>query len=104
VTDHPSFPRPIRPMLLSITGAFHDFCFRDKGTFTRSTAADCYWMQSDHENIARTRSGSLLGRRSGNCCFLRDVVQSGFAIERIHEGDLNSATAASKEVCRGWCL
>ncbi|RHZ68132.1 putative nicotinamide N-methyltransferase [Aspergillus thermomutatus] len=90
------------------------FALRNKGAFTRIIAADCYWMRSQHENLVRTmlwflapggRIWVVAGFHTGRAIvagFFETAVQNGLEIERIHERDLNSATAEGKEVRRDW--
>ncbi|KAK1147454.1 hypothetical protein N8T08_001536 [Aspergillus melleus] len=85
-----------------------------KGTYTRIIAADCYWMRSQHENLARTMLWFLApggkvwvvaGFHTGRpivAGFFETAVKLGLEIERIHERDLNSVTEDGSEVRRDW--
>ncbi|RAL00650.1 putative nicotinamide N-methyltransferase [Aspergillus ibericus CBS 121593] len=85
-----------------------------KGSFTRIVAADCYWMRSQHENLARTMRWFLApeGRvwvvasfhtgRAIVAGFFETALQMGLAIERIYERDLSSAREDGSEVRREW--
>ncbi|KAF9883040.1 hypothetical protein FE257_004294 [Aspergillus nanangensis] len=77
----------------------------NKGQFTRIIAADCYWMRSQHENLARTMKWFLAPQ--GRICvvaglhtgrptvaeFFETVKETGLQIEMIYERDLISSFA-----------
>jgi predicted nicotinamide N-methyase len=84
-----------------------------KAAYTRIIAADCYWMPSQHENLARTMkwflapggivwvvAGFHTGRESV-AGFFATAVEMGLEIEEIFERDLISS-AEGEEVRREW--
>jgi predicted nicotinamide N-methyase len=85
-----------------------------KGTFTRIIAADCYWMRSQHENLARTmqwflapggRVWCVSGFHTGRAIvadFFETALENGFEIERIFERDLVSKDEKGGEIRREW--
>lgn len=85
-----------------------------KGAFTRIIAADCYWMRSQHENLARTmqwflapggRVWCVAGFHTGRAIvagFFETAVENGFEIERIFERDLVSRNEQGEEIRREW--
>ncbi|KAL3450569.1 hypothetical protein BJX65DRAFT_269541 [Aspergillus insuetus] len=84
-----------------------------KASYTRIIAADCYWMPSQHENLARTMKWFLApegqvwavaGFHTGReivARFFATAVEMGLEIEEIYERDLISS-AEGKEVRREW--
>ncbi|THC88617.1 hypothetical protein EYZ11_011938 [Aspergillus tanneri] len=87
---------------------------KNKGSFSRIIAADCYWMRSQHENLVRTMLWFLApdgkvwivaGFHTGRAIvaqFFETAVQLGLKIERIYERDLISTTENGQEVRREW--
>ncbi|CAI7580824.1 unnamed protein product [Penicillium pancosmium] len=85
-----------------------------RGTFTRIIAADCYWMRSQHENLARTmqwflapggRVWCVAGFHTGRAIvagFFETALENGFEIERIFERDLVSRDKEGGEIRREW--
>jgi hypothetical protein len=73
-----------------------------KGTFTRIIAVDCYWMRSQHKNLARTmewflapggRVWCVSGFHTGRAIvadFFKTALENGFEVERIFERDVVS--------------
>ncbi|KAJ0416756.1 hypothetical protein BJY00DRAFT_218173 [Aspergillus carlsbadensis] len=84
-----------------------------KASYTRIIAADCYWMPSQHENLARTMKWFLTpdgkvwvvsGFHTGReivAGFFATAVEMGLEIEEIYERDLISS-AEGEEVRREW--
>ncbi|KAJ5212187.1 uncharacterized protein N7498_003833 [Penicillium cinerascens] len=133
-TDHPSSPAFAgaikfnmdynlrnRPSKTQITiqphawGVLDDTSAREnKGTFTRIIAADCYWMQSQHENLARTlqwfqapggKVWVVAGFHTGRAIvagFFETALENGVEIERIFERDLISRTEDGEQIRREW--
>ncbi|KAL3474185.1 hypothetical protein BJX99DRAFT_183760 [Aspergillus californicus] len=85
-----------------------------KSAYTRIIAADCYWMPSQHENLARTMKWFLApggaiwvvaAFHTGRpivAGFFETAVKMGLSIETIFERDLNSSTDDGEEVRREW--
>ncbi|KAJ5875738.1 uncharacterized protein N7473_013085 [Penicillium subrubescens] len=85
-----------------------------KGTFTRIIAADCYWMRSQHKNLARTmewflapggRVWCVSGFHTGRAIvadFFKTALENGFEVERIFERDLVSRDKEGGEIRREW--
>lgn len=135
-TDHPSSPAlkgaihfnmdhnltnraPRPPSTIGIEphewGVLNDsFSLKNKGTFTRIIAADCYWMQGQHENIARTMQWFLApgghvwvvaGFHTGRkiiADFFETAIKNGFKIDRIFERDVISRNEDGSEIRREW--
>lgn len=135
-TDHPSSPaltgaiefnvkqnllksQPLKQTTVSIQphewGSLADsFSQSHKGAFTRIIAADCYWMRSQHENLARTmqwflapggRVWCVSGFHTGRAivsAFFETALENGFEIEQIFERDLVSSDEDSGEIRREW--
>lgn len=90
------------------------FSTANKGTFTRIVAADCFWMRSQHENLARTMQWFLspggkvwvvAGFHTGRAIvagFFETVLENGFVIERIYERDLVGRLEDGGEIRREW--
>ncbi|KAJ5130349.1 uncharacterized protein N7515_006388 [Penicillium bovifimosum] len=91
-----------------------DFSVANKGAFSRIVAADCFWMPSQHENLARTMQWFLApggkvwvvaGFHTGRAIvagFFETVLENGFVVERIFERDLVSRREDGGEVRREW--
>ncbi|GLB05319.1 hypothetical protein AtubIFM57258_000595 [Aspergillus tubingensis] len=87
---------------------------QNKASFNRIVAADCYWMRSQHENLARTmcwflapggRVWVVAGFHTGRAIvagFFETAVQTGLEIERIYERDLIAGQEDGREVRREW--
>lgn len=85
-----------------------------RGTFTRVIAADCYWMPSQHENLAQTMQWFLApgGRvwcvaafhtgRAIVAGFFEIALENGLEIERIFERDIVSSDEEGREIRREW--
>ncbi|KAJ5174741.1 uncharacterized protein N7482_000618 [Penicillium canariense] len=135
-TDHPSSPSLAGAIDFNLTYNFrrrHDspnttiviqphewgclsdsFSLSHKGAFTRIIAADCYWMPSQHENLARTMQWFLApggkvwvvaGFHTGRAIvagFFETAEENGFAIETIFERDLMTRDEHGGEVRREW--
>ncbi|KZN92168.1 hypothetical protein EN45_023170 [Penicillium chrysogenum] len=67
----------------------YSFSTANKGVFTRTVAADCFWMHSQHENLARTMQW-----------FLSPVER--FVVEKIYERDLVARLEDEGEIRREW--
>ncbi|KAJ5430128.1 hypothetical protein N7491_007144 [Penicillium cf. griseofulvum] len=90
------------------------FSVANKGAFTRIVAADCFWMRSQHENLARTMQWFLApggkvwvvaGFHTGRAIvagFFETVLDYGFVIERIYERDLVAKSDDGGEIRREW--
>ncbi|KAJ5338060.1 hypothetical protein N7452_004788 [Penicillium brevicompactum] len=90
------------------------FSTQHKGTFSRIIAADCFWMRSQHENIARTMQWFLspggkvwvvAGFHTGRATvagFFNTALDNGFVIERIFERDLVGKLEDGSEIRRDW--
>ncbi|KAL4923677.1 putative nicotinamide N-methyltransferase [Aspergillus undulatus] len=138
VTDHPSSPAlgpsgaitfnvkynipqtnatcaiDIRPHEWGTTLTSDPWALSSKGEYTRIIAADCYWMSSQHENLARTMKWFLAptgkvwvvaGFHTGRpivAGFFETAVKMGLEIESIYERDLNSSVEDGGEVRREW--
>ncbi|KAJ5103805.1 hypothetical protein N7532_004334 [Penicillium argentinense] len=134
-TDHPSSPaftgamkfnmehnlrnRTPAPATVAIEphawGVLDDtFSQKYKGTFTRIIAADCYWMRSQHENLARTMQWFLApgGKvwviagfhtsRAVVTDFFETAYANGFESERIFERDVVQRDENDGEIRREW--
>ncbi|KAL2849521.1 hypothetical protein BJY01DRAFT_145062 [Aspergillus pseudoustus] len=85
-----------------------------KASYTRIIAADCYWMASQHENLARTMKWFLApqgkvwvvaGFHTGReivAGFFKTALGMGLVIEEIYERDLNSSAECGQEMRREW--
>ncbi|KAL4944801.1 hypothetical protein BDV06DRAFT_210016 [Aspergillus oleicola] len=140
ITDHPSSPAlgptgalsfntkfnipsttpctiDIRPHEWGTTLEPDSWAVASKGTYSRIIAADCYWMASQHENLARTmkwflapegRVWCVAGFHTGReivAGFFETVERVGLVIERIFERDLNTSFEGAygeREVRRKW--
>ncbi|KAJ5239436.1 hypothetical protein N7468_004055 [Penicillium chermesinum] len=125
-TDHPSSPALAgaiqfnmehnlrnRSSSTNVTIEPHEWG-ENKGAFTRIVAADCFWMRSQHENLARTMQWFLapggkvwvvVGFHTGRpivAGFFEIALANGFEIELIFERDLVSRTEDDQEVRRAW--
>ncbi|OQE47293.1 hypothetical protein PENCOP_c001G00721 [Penicillium coprophilum] len=90
------------------------FGMANKGVFTRIVAADCFWMRSQHENLARTMQWFLspggkvwvvAGFHTGRAIvagFFETVAEYGFVTERIYERDLVARLEDGGEIRREW--
>ncbi|KAJ5514494.1 hypothetical protein N7463_004046 [Penicillium fimorum] len=90
------------------------FATANKGVYSRIVAADCFWMRSQHENLARTMQWFLspggkvwvvAGFHTGRAIvagFFETVVEYGFVIERIYERDLIARLEDGGEIRREW--
>lgn len=135
-TDHPSSPAlkgaiqfnmdhnltnrsPRPPSTIGIEphewGVLNDpFSLKNKGAFTRIIAADCYWMQGQHENITRSMQWFLApgghvwvvaGLHTGRKIvaeFFETAIKNGFKIDRIFERDVISHNEDGSEIRREW--
>ncbi|KAL4808902.1 hypothetical protein BDV18DRAFT_157841 [Aspergillus unguis] len=136
ITDHPS-SAALRPggaisfnvkQNLSATNCSVDFRPHEWGTtlttdpwaaatkssYTRIIAADCFWLGSQHENLARTMKWFLAptGRiwvvggfhtgRSVLAGFFEAAIRMGLEIEKIYERDLNTSFEEGGEFRREW--
>ncbi|KAL4799839.1 hypothetical protein BDV19DRAFT_385125 [Aspergillus venezuelensis] len=138
ITDHPSSPAllpngalhfntkvnipslnpcaiEIRPHEWGTTLDTDPWAASSKGSYTRIIAADCYWMPSQHENLARTMKWFLApggkvwciaGFHTGReivAGFFETVKGVGLEIESIWERDLTTSFEdGEKEVRREW--
>ncbi|CAI7580053.1 unnamed protein product [Penicillium bialowiezense] len=90
------------------------FSTQNKGSFSRIVAADCFWMRSQHENLARTMQWFLspggkvwvvAGFHTGRAIvagFFETALENGFVIERIFERDLVERLEDGGEIRRDW--
>ncbi|KAJ5208528.1 hypothetical protein N7449_002907 [Penicillium cf. viridicatum] len=90
------------------------FATANKGGFSRIVAADCFWMRSQHENLARTMQWFLspggkvwvvAGFHTGRAIvagFFETVLENGFVIESIYERDLVARLEDGGEIRREW--
>lgn len=90
------------------------FSLAHKAHFTRIIAADCYWMRSQHENLARSMLWFLA---PGGCVwvvanfhtgreivagFFETAVSLGLEVESIYERDCMKTGDDGAEVRREW--
>jgi hypothetical protein len=85
-----------------------------KAYFTRIIAVDCYWMRSQHENLARSMLWFLApggciwvvaGFHTGRAIvagFFETAVGLGLEIDLIYERDLMANQENGAEVRREW--
>ncbi|KAJ5675715.1 hypothetical protein N7462_008612 [Penicillium macrosclerotiorum] len=85
-----------------------------RGAFTRVIAADCFWMRSQHENLARTMQwflapggrvwcvGSFHTGRAIVAGFFETALENGFEMEQIFERDLVDRDEQGREIRREW--
>ncbi|KAJ5236315.1 hypothetical protein N7489_006406 [Penicillium chrysogenum] len=66
------------------------FSAANKGVFTRTVAADCFWMRLQHENLARTMQWFL------------SPGGKVFVVEKIYERDLVAGLEDGGEIRREW--
>ncbi|CAG8277012.1 unnamed protein product [Penicillium olsonii] len=90
------------------------FSTQNKGAFSRIVAADCFWMRSQHENLARTMQWFLspggkvwvvAGFHTGRTIvagFFETALENGFIVERIFERDLVERLEDGGEIRRDW--
>ncbi|KAJ5773485.1 hypothetical protein N7457_008381 [Penicillium paradoxum] len=90
------------------------FSVANKGAFTRIVAADCFWMRSQHENLARTMQWFLspggkvwvvAGFHTGRTIvagFFETALENGFVVETIFERDLVERLEDGGEIRREW--
>ncbi|KAJ5776439.1 uncharacterized protein N7511_001450 [Penicillium nucicola] len=91
-----------------------EFSIQKKGSFTRIIAADCFWMQDQHQNLARTMQWFLApggrvfvvaGFHTGRpivAGFIETVLENGFVIESIYERDAVERAEDGSEIRREW--
>ena len=93
------------------------FAQANQSAYTRIIAADCLWMGSQHENLARTmrwflnekdpssRVWVVAGFHTGRptvARFFETATRMGMEIEQIYERDLNAVAEDGGEVRREW--
>lgn len=96
-------------------GVLNDsFGQQNKAAFTRIIAADCLWMRSQHENLARTLQwflapgGKVLvvaGFHTGRATvagFFEEVQKNGLEIEHVFERDWVSRTEDGDDIHQEW--
>ncbi|PYH86426.1 hypothetical protein BO82DRAFT_325522 [Aspergillus uvarum CBS 121591] len=97
------------------TLASDSWAVANQGQFTRIIAADCFWMTSQHKNLAQTmkwflapegRIWLVAGLHTGRSVvvdFLKTVVKMGLEVDTIYERDHNTSwTEGDGEIRRDW--